>query len=428
MVSLCNKWSFSAIENYLIVFLFVFGLQIPVVKDTSLLLLFILPLRILFFKRGLNTIKYILQTRYVMNIVFSYLGLIFITALITLVHSQQDFSLIPTIINAILHLFVAAFIVCIFFKKGLDVTSVEKILVGIFVLQSVIQILAFFSPSIHSFVQLFQSDNTIEIADKFSGRRGLALAGTVFFGLSTIYGLIFFFLVRHCIDEKRASLGIIFVGIIILIGGFFTGRSYFVGVGIALLYFIFSPLSFALKLHDVFKVLIIICLTGMIVLYLLPSSLYRQIEQLIWYVFEFLYNYIESGTFSTTSSDHLFEDMYFGLSAKTLMFGDGLYTNAGGGYYMNTDAGYMRNLLMYGCIGMIFTILPDILLLWGHKSLYCYKLRIFSFFVFVYMMIIHIKGEVFGYLITLHSMLFIYYLFYVFHSSYSVNKYKGIFS
>ena len=43
-----------------------------------------------------------------------------------------------------------------------------------------IPITAFFSPSVLSFIQLFQNDDTIAIAAQFGGRRGLALAGSSF--------------------------------------------------------------------------------------------------------------------------------------------------------------------------------------------------------------------------------------------------------
>ena len=53
----------------------------------------------------------------------------------------------------------------------------------------------------------------------------------------------------------------------------------------------------------------------------------------------------------------------------TLIFGDGKYLNGDGSYYMHTDAGYMRGMLYFGVIGLVFLYGVYILLcLWG---IYC---------------------------------------------------------
>ncbi len=87
---------------------------------------------------------------------------------------------------------------------------------------------------------------------------------------------------------------------------------------------------------------------------------------------------------------------------------------------MSTDAGYMRNILLFGIGGLLLTIFFDYKLLWGSKYLCQKYISKLSLYIFIYMLIIHIKGEVFGYLITLHTILFIIYFYIV------LSKYKEI--
>ena len=115
------------------------------------------------------------------------------------------------------------------------------------------------------------------------------------------------------------------------------------------------------------------------------------------------------------------DDMYFPIPFSTFLIGDGCYTALDGGYYMSTDAGYMRNLLLFGIVGLIICILFDCFLLWGSKRLRDKRLFKFNFFIFSYLCILHIKGEVFAYLITVHCILFVYYIFYQFYDKRSLS-------
>ncbi len=411
----------SKIEDFVILFLFVFGLILPVVRTSSLLLLVLLPIRFLFSNGIFSIVKAILLNKYIVRLVGIYSLLICLTICCTAVNLAFDFTLIPTLINATLHLVVAVMIVALFLYKKRSLRYVECLLIGIFVMQSLVQLIAFVSPSMLQLVQHFQSSATVERASLFAGRRGLALAGTVFFGLSTIYGIVFFFLTKIAIDKGKVTIKHVLWGVIILVGGFFTGRTFFIGAGMAGCYFLSSSLPVSTKIGTSIKVVCYLAAALILLVCIIPQSYYDKIYNLLLYVFEAVFNYINTGHATTTSSAHLMDDMYFPIPFSTFLIGDGCYTALDGGYYMSTDAGYMRNLLLFGIVGLIICILFDCFLLWGSKRLRDKRLFKFNFFIFSYLCILHIKGEVFAYLITVHCILFVYYIFYQFYAKRSLS-------
>ena len=90
----------------------------------------------------------------------------------------------------------------------------------------------------------------------------------------------------------------------------------------------------------------------MLLLVFLVSSIKESSDAIYaWYQwvtvpFENLY---ETGSFNNASFDHLVEDMIFMPEDDTLVFGDGMYTEAGTNlYYGHTDSGFMRQILFWG--------------------------------------------------------------------------------
>lgn len=397
-------------ECFVYLFLYIFGLQLPVVRTSSLLLLILLPVRFLFLKGGFNIVKQIFLHPYVVRLFGMYLLVMFYMILLTTLHLEFDLTLLPTLINVVLHFCVGIFLVSLFVYRKYILDEVLSLLIGIFVVQSMIQIVAFFSPTLQSFVHVFQGNRTIEIASKFAGRRGLALAGTVFFGLAILYGLIFIFFIKRCVERNKFTYRDILCGLILFIGGFFTGRTFFIGVGVAGLYFLCSSFPLYYKMKTLCRIFIFFILGTVGIWMSLPEVLQDKVYNLLLYAFEFLFNYLDRGTLSTTSSHKLFDGMYFPISLFTFFWGDGLYSGYDGAYYLYTDAGYMRNILYMGIGGFVLLVLIDIFLLFGRREFRNAQMLQFGLFVLIYLGIIHVKGEVFGYSVMLHCFLFIYYL------------------
>ena len=98
--------------------------------------------------------------------------------------------------------------------------------------------------------------------------------------------------------------------------------------------------------------------------------------------------------------------MYFPVEEKTFLIGDGKYTNEDGSYYMYTDAGYMRNILYFGILGFIFLFLYQIsFFIWDYKNLFI------NFIILIYILIMHVKGDVLAFSIILQNMLLINFIY-----------------
>lgn len=84
--------------------------------------------------------------------------------------------------------------------------------------------------------------------------------------------------------------------------------------------------------------------------------------------------------------------MLFIPSNKTLVFGDGYYTNSTtNSYYMETDSGLMRQLLFWGVIGTSVSYGCVLILFSSFKD----KYKMLSIILLLGFIIFEIKGEVY---------------------------------
>jgi hypothetical protein len=109
--------------------------------------------------------------------------------------------------------------------------------------------------------------------------------------------------------------------------------------------------------------------------------------------------------------------MYFPLSELTLLFGDGRYSNPDGSYYMHTDAGYMRNFLSIGGATLLLIYVEVLLLLSLARQINWVKYNKLSqfktaFFLIVFVLFVHLKGDVLLVTRGLHNIIFILYFYY----------------
>ena len=127
----------------------------------------------------------------------------------------------------------------------------------------------------------------------------------------------------------------------------------------------------------------------------------EKLDVYIGFVFEFVLNYLEYGSFETEST-YILSNMYFGLDSDVFVFGTGMYSNDDGTYYMHTDAGFMRNILYYGVLGLLvnYLIFAFKLLTIKRKS----KV-LFSVVIFVVLSCLHIKGEAITHIIGVEVVL-----------------------
>lgn len=143
------------------------------------------------------------------------------------------------------------------------------------------------------------------------------------------------------------------------------------------------------------------------IVYIVPSITNNHLNRLFRiyknFAFESIINFTQTGKATTRTSEVLFGSMYFPLDLSTFIFGDGYYTSINGGYYMGTDAGYMRNILFFGILGLILLFSFQILFLnWKNKDT-----KFLNVLILIYILLVHVKGEALGYSIILQNIMFL---------------------
>lgn len=406
------------LEGLIYLFLYIFSLQLPLFKNSSLILFFWLPFRLFFNKRMCQNLKCLLSSYYVYYIIAIYVFIFVYAIVVTFITGRFDFSLLPSIVNVLIHFIIAVFVVAFVGYCNVNKKDLLYYLVVLFAIQSIIQLMAFFYVDILDFIRLFQPSRASQISENFGGRKGLALSGNMFFSLAAQYGLIFILYTEYLEMKGKVGLGDIVLFVLLFVGGIFSGRTFFLGVIIFFcVIIIFSSFHWKVKLKMMQYP--IFCILGVCVLWrYLPGDMQLRLYDLYLYSFEFLENFLNGEKIHTTSTDSLFNNMYYRLPISTFLFGDGLYTNSDGSYYGHTDAGYMRNILYGGIFFFCICLFVDLFLIFKSKIgnsrlLWC---------ILVYLLILHIKGEVLGYLLSIHCILFVFFIFCLFESKYKLKK------
>ena len=284
-----------------------------------------------------------------------------------------------------------------------------QIIIGIFIIQSLIIFAAFLSPSILDFVRTFQYDSIIETADKYLDYgtfRGLALSGDQFYGLTASFGLISLIVMKLYVDTSKTMWIIVFL--ILFAANMFVGRTGFIGFLAALGYLFVS------KKNGRFKLILKICLyttLAIVVLYqLLPSSIKEILDESVFaYAFQLFYNYNSGGTFSTSSSDRVMEMWGIKIPFLTMLIGDGRFINADGSYYGHVDVGFLRQILYGGIVYLGMSILLVFKFITNYSKRPTIKKFKFEYILFLYLLATHAKGLCFMYCPEMMMIVLYYY-------------------
>jgi hypothetical protein len=406
------------IIRVIIVFFILFNFPIPVVYNSAILAFLISLSVYIYDNKKLNELIRIFSKKYVFTILLSLLFIIVLSFIPALLHRTFDFNIIKVLALQLFLLTVALFSFPILCSEDSDSRFYEilELLILAFLLQSVIQCFAFSNIQIRNFINFFQKES---ITDKeFGGIRALALSGNPFFDLSAAYGLVYILFIKNILDKKGAKFNTInsIVFLVLFVGTFFAGRTGFVGFSFAVVLYLFNYRSFGKRLRSLLKLLFLITAFALIIYLFIPASSKELIgETLLPFAFEFIYNYMDEGKFSTESTDVL-STMYFPISWKTFLLGDGKYLQENGLYYMETDAGYMRQILFYGVFGLFVFIFYQLqffrtafkIIISNYKFNPRQSKSDFLFFgiILTYLMVIHYKGEVIGFLPITQIILF----------------------
>ncbi|WP_019027517.1 hypothetical protein [Colwellia piezophila] len=418
-----------------VVFCFIFSFNIPIIKNSIVLSCLLSFLGLALKKRvSIKNSLFVYKNRYTI-FCLSYLLLLGFCTYLAIIfsqnHAQAGFSL-PRIVQCI-YLFLVLIPLVYLNNSNISLKTFLEFILYAFAIQSLIQLIAFISPSFLNIVQFFQPDNITEKSENYGGIRGLALAGNVFFALASIYGLAMMVFVYY-ISTFKGTLwksNVLFF-LLLCLGGMFTGRTFFIGLGFALmLYFLLNynkPSSYYIALKSL--MIIILSATCFAFLFIPIELLDKIINELLPFVFEFIYSYLETGSFSTRSTDHLTSMLSVPLTINDFAHGQARYINIDGSYFMHTDSGYFRQILFWGLPGLLLVIIFHLGLffipfLQNRKPIYP-NYKVFISTLFIYTVILQIKGEVFAHMHFMSIIIFTISLIYIrdskrFHDQYRSN-------
>ena len=343
-----------------ILFLIIFNFRIPLLYNSSVLSVCLSAFYYIFIRKSIPFTYFYLKHN--AKVLIALLLLWFITLSVTILHGQYEFTLLKIQVLQFFMLSALIFALPILIDEGKDTfEQAAYIICCAFALQGLIQLIAYLVPPFGDFMIAMKPPAFQEffIKNPELRFRGYALTGSPFFELPCGFGVAFVLFFRLLyVDGQEYLTGykkyVIFF--LFFIGSMLSGRTAFVGLGLAIgmvFFMVKNPVS---SLFKITRIIIALSFVMVIVFNLLPSNLRNSISNTVFpFAFEFFYSFEKTGEVSTVSSDAL-GGHYFSLPFETFLHGDGRYQDESGGYYKGTDAGYMR-VILYGGIPFFICLL-----------------------------------------------------------------------
>ena len=354
------------------------------------------------------------------------LVILFVSFMYSIMHLSFDYSYAKTMIAQTIHLFMGTFIVSIFRKKyNFTSEDIEKFIVIVFFIQSIIELIASVTPAFAA--MLLPLNRAYEMAINEPGRRGLALASGTTWSLGLSFGLLYIIYVKRYLMNNISAFKI-GIGVILLAGTMFAGRTGFVGAGFGvILFFLNANKSFFYKASIIIKILLLIAIICVLFYLLLPSLTTHLIENVFPFAFEPFYKLFYNDEFSTGSTDRLQEMWEVTITPLEALFGTGNFTNPSGSYYKHIDIGIMRNLFFWGIGGYAIMIAYQLYFFFFIKTTVKdrkerWNMASYRFCMIAYLFVMEFKAMVIGY--NKMSMSIIFLLAYFYYHEYNEQKHR----
>lgn len=386
----------------LFLFFFVFGLPTPIGSLTPLLTMGVV------FWAALNYKKYFLFIpKEVFYLFFFLIFDLLVCLIIPCLFGTYDFSIIQTKINFIASI-LATYIIAKSLASNDSITDKQffNLLLTVFAIQVCMVLIMLFNSEISQIVTSFtrSSDQGTRVLESYAGARGLGIADSSAFGFAIVMGL---FILLTFFSYKNNFINFSFFIILILLGAIASisaGRTAILGLIFGLIYLLLNFKNIR-SFITLISILVIILVIGSFLISVDRNSIQNETLGYFYsYSMEPILNYMNEGSLASSSTDAL-QNMYFPLTEKQYLIGDGRYMN-GESYYMATDAGYMRFVLFYGAI---FSFL-----LYGYFTYFVSKIAFFNkryllllVFLLLFSLALHYKGEVVLFSISYNKVLFL---------------------
>ncbi|GHU72848.1 hypothetical protein FACS189413_16510 [Bacteroidia bacterium] len=243
--------------------------------------------------------------------------------------------------------------------------------------------------------------------------RGYALCGSIFFELPATYGLVCILFFRLQLEENQTYLTgykSFVVILLIMTGIMLSGRTGFIGFFCGLAYYLFYLFEKKKALmNTIWKLGVVFTLLLLLFYLIFPAKIQQSlIEDVFPFAFEFYYNYEETGSLSTSSTDDLQKNHWFYIEDDILLKGEGLPSAYDSSRHGGSDAGYVNSIVFGGILWLICLIIYQALYfispltVAGGVRSKSTKQDAFCFLVlFLYLFILHYKAPTIG---TIHSV------------------------
>ncbi|WP_323908823.1 hypothetical protein [Aeromonas caviae] len=392
-------------------FFLLFSFKVPVVVNSAVLIGFIITPFILYRARSRGiSISY----KDVGLCISVYSMMLFFLALIAISHETYDFSAISAIFSILAALY--SIVVFSAYVRTADIYNSEddklyffsKLIFYVFLTQAIIISLSVSSEVFHKFIQLFQSADDAERAQKYMGARGLALSGAQFFPLTALYSVAQVFMLYYIINKDKVGIIDALAMALIFATGMTAGRTSLIGTcAFIILFLIFSTYKYKVFL-GLSKVIVV---GGVIGIIIYNGLLGEKITEYIFdiylpFAFEFVYSFFDGRGGGIESTDVL-SRMYWFPGWYELLIGYGYYSLDDGTTFMSTDGGYMRNILFGGIFGVILPVFGTVALITRLKKNINVNasstLTIYT--VLILLLILHYKGDVLLHLVSVQSLI-----------------------
>ena len=176
--------------NIFILFLLIFCFPIAGPLNSAYIAVLLALFKIAVCHKTGKLIK-LIECRYIKMLSFSTIGITILCAFWTFILGSNDLSLVAAFFSVFIGIICLVIVVSSLNVQTITLDFVEKCIVNIFVIQSIISITAFISPTFREIVHHFQFENEAGQAEEsYSGFRGLSISGRLYFEFAASCGLV----------------------------------------------------------------------------------------------------------------------------------------------------------------------------------------------------------------------------------------------
>ncbi|WP_297973705.1 hypothetical protein [uncultured Bacteroides sp.] len=387
------------------VFCFIFSFRIIGAINSSMLVGGLCLALLMMRKKGVVVFKKTLSSVYVAKMLKFIYVLFFFSLFFPILHQSFDFYFTKVVLALLIQFILGCFLWA--FWKYISnerkcYYDIEKIIIYAFIIQSMIQCIVSFTPSLQPFIFYFNNAESINESYNLlfgTGVRGVALASGTGFSLSLGYGIAFIIYVKKYLLYKLSLINVL-IGAILFVGIFFAGRTGFVGVGIASIYYFLDKNSGTLltKIGKVFNLLFYLLLLCFVIYCIFIDFVNHLIDNVFPFAFEPLYNLFNNDSFETASTNRLQEMWKVSITWDELFLGTGCYFDPlyPHTFYKQVDIGLFKNIFFWGIWGYILVLLFQYVQLYPLRFKLDKSDKYYLYAIFLFLLLLDLKAIALG--------------------------------